>query len=94
MHVIKIVPFKTILGIGERDKRRMMEGVNSNMTYCKDFHKCHNVPLSSTTIEKNHNLLVKIPIPIAFSRDVEAALFLSQQVFFFFFLYRMSPIPF
>jgi hypothetical protein len=25
-------------------QRRMMEGINSTMIYCKKFCKCHNVP--------------------------------------------------
>jgi hypothetical protein len=36
-------------------KRRMVKGVNSSMIYlicCKNCHKCHNVPLPSTTIKK------------------------------------------
>jgi hypothetical protein len=35
-----------------------MEGVNSNMVYCKNFGKCHNVPQcnnNTTKKEKNCN---------------------------------------
>jgi hypothetical protein len=34
----------------------MMEGVNSSMMYCKNFYKCHIVPLG-ITIKKEINLL-------------------------------------
>jgi hypothetical protein len=35
---------ETIPGIGRRgEQRRMMEGVNLAMIYCKNFYKCHNV---------------------------------------------------
>jgi hypothetical protein len=37
-------PAETIPGMGEREERRMMEGVNSTMIYCKNFCKCHYVP--------------------------------------------------
>jgi hypothetical protein len=43
----KVRHVETILGMGQRGKRRMMEGVNSVMIYliyCKNFCKCHNVP--------------------------------------------------
>jgi hypothetical protein len=41
----KIRPAETISGMGEeREKRRMMEGVNLTMIYCKNFCKYHNVP--------------------------------------------------
>jgi hypothetical protein len=40
----KMRPAETILGIGGGGWRRMTEGVNSTMTYCKNFCKCHNVP--------------------------------------------------
>jgi hypothetical protein len=35
-----------IPGMGEGEIRRMMEGVNSTMIYCKNFCKCHNVLLA------------------------------------------------
>jgi hypothetical protein len=38
----KIRPAETVPGM--EGGVRMMEGVNSTMTYCKDFGKCHNVP--------------------------------------------------
>jgi hypothetical protein len=44
----KMRPVETIPRIGGRkDKRKMMEGVNSTtiyLIYCKNFYKCHNVP--------------------------------------------------
>jgi hypothetical protein len=42
MHVNgKMRPVQTIPGMGGR---RMMEGVNSTIVYCKNFYKCYNVP--------------------------------------------------
>jgi hypothetical protein len=38
----KIKPFETIPGMG--GGRRMMEGMNLTMTYCKNFCKHHNIP--------------------------------------------------
>jgi hypothetical protein len=35
----------------------MMEGVNSNIIYCKNFCKCHNVHLFSTKKRKRSKLL-------------------------------------
>jgi hypothetical protein len=41
--------------MGERE-RIIIEGVNSNMIYCKNFCKCHNVhPPSTTKINKIKN---------------------------------------
>jgi hypothetical protein len=51
----KMRPVETIPGIGEREIRRMVEGVNSSMIhliYCKNFCKCHKVPQPSTTIKR------------------------------------------
>jgi hypothetical protein len=51
----KIRPVKTVPGMEERGKRRMVEGVNSSMIYLiyyKKICKCHNVPTPSTTIKK------------------------------------------
>jgi hypothetical protein len=39
----KMRPVETIPGIGGGIKR--VEGVNSTMIYCKEFCKCHSVPL-------------------------------------------------
>jgi hypothetical protein len=43
----------------------LVEGANSSMTYliyCKNFCKCHNVPLPSTTIKKTPpNSKIAIP---------------------------------
>jgi hypothetical protein len=42
MRLVEAIP-----GMGGGRIRRMMEGVNSIMIYliyCKNFHKCHNVP--------------------------------------------------
>jgi hypothetical protein len=56
---VKVIPVETISGIGvgeERINRRAVEGVNSSMIYlihCKNFCKCYNVLLPSTTIKKN-----------------------------------------
>jgi hypothetical protein len=42
-------PVETVPGIeGQGGYRRMVEGVNSSMIYCKNLCKCHNVPLPST----------------------------------------------
>jgi hypothetical protein len=38
-------PVKTIPEMGEGGKRRMMKELNSIMIYCKNFVKCHIVPL-------------------------------------------------
>jgi hypothetical protein len=40
----------------------MVEGVNSSIVYlihCKNLCKCHNVPLSRTTIKKRKNFKMK-----------------------------------
>jgi hypothetical protein len=37
MKMEKMIP------VGE-GRRKMMEGVNSTMIFCKNFCKCHNVP--------------------------------------------------
>jgi hypothetical protein len=45
----------TTPGSGEEEWRRMVEGVNSSMTYliyCKNFCKCHSVHPPSITIKK------------------------------------------
>jgi hypothetical protein len=39
----KMRPVETITGMEEGGLRRMMEGKNSIMIYCKNFSKCHNV---------------------------------------------------
>jgi hypothetical protein len=39
----KMRPVETIPGMGE-GQRRIVEGVNPYMIYCKNFCKCHNVP--------------------------------------------------
>jgi hypothetical protein len=41
---------ETIPGMEDRGQRRMMEGVDSTMIYCKNFGKCHNLYAPSTTI--------------------------------------------
>jgi hypothetical protein len=46
----KMIPVETIPGMGGGGQRRMMEGVDSTMKYCKNFCKSHNVPSPSTTI--------------------------------------------
>jgi hypothetical protein len=49
----KMTSVETIPGMGGRKGlRKMVEEVNSNMTYCKNICKCHNMPPSSTTIKK------------------------------------------
>jgi hypothetical protein len=40
----EVQPVETIPRMDGGGKRRMMEGVNSTMIYCKNFCKCHNVP--------------------------------------------------
>jgi hypothetical protein len=40
----KLRPVETIPGMGEGVLRRMIEGVNSTIIYCKNVCKCHNVP--------------------------------------------------
>jgi hypothetical protein len=47
-----MIPAETVSGMGGR---RVMEEMNSSMIYliyCKNFCKCHSVPLLSTTILK------------------------------------------
>jgi hypothetical protein len=39
----KMIPVETIPEIGG-GKKRIMEGVNLTMIYCKNFCKCHIVP--------------------------------------------------
>jgi hypothetical protein len=51
----KMIPVETIPGMRGRGYGRMMERVNSCMTYfthCKNFCKCHNVPPLSTMKKK------------------------------------------
>jgi hypothetical protein len=50
--------------MGDGEIKESGGGVNSNVTYlihCKNFHKCHNVPIPSTTIKnkKEIEFLVK-----------------------------------
>jgi hypothetical protein len=40
----KMRPVKTTQEWGEGGQKRMMEGMNLNMIYCKNFCKCHNEP--------------------------------------------------
>jgi hypothetical protein len=42
----KMRPVETIPGIERGGIKRMMEGMNSTMIYCKNFCKCHNVPIA------------------------------------------------
>jgi hypothetical protein len=52
----EVITVETIPGMGEGGRRKVVEGVNSNMIYliyCKNFCKCHNVSPPSTTIKKN-----------------------------------------
>jgi hypothetical protein len=47
-----------------------VEGVNSSLIYlknCKNFCKCHNLPLPSTTIKEKKNK--RLP-PVLFSRSL------------------------
>jgi hypothetical protein len=37
--------FETIPGMERRKIKKNDEGVNSTMIYCKNFCKCHNLPL-------------------------------------------------
>jgi hypothetical protein len=47
----KMRSVETIPGMGGRIKG-MMERVNSNMIYCNNFGKCHNVP------QYNNNMII------------------------------------
>jgi hypothetical protein len=51
-HVYKWKNVKTIPEMGGGRIKENGEGVNSSMIYCKNFCKCHNVPLPSPTIKK------------------------------------------
>jgi hypothetical protein len=47
----KMIPVETIQGMGEGGKKENGGGMNSSMIYliyCKNFCKCHNVPLPNT----------------------------------------------
>jgi hypothetical protein len=52
----KMIPVENVPGVGGGlDKGELWRGVNSSMIYlihCKNFHKCHSVPLPSKTIKK------------------------------------------
>jgi hypothetical protein len=44
----KMRPVETISGMGVREIKRMMKGMNSDiiyLLYCKNFYKCHNVQI-------------------------------------------------
>jgi hypothetical protein len=48
---VKMIPVVTIPGIEGRRIKERLDGVNSSMIYlihCKNFSKCHNIPLPST----------------------------------------------
>jgi hypothetical protein len=55
MHVnAKMIPVESITGMGEREWRRVLEEINSNiicLRHCKNLCRCHNVPPPSTTIK-------------------------------------------
>jgi hypothetical protein len=40
----KLIHVETILGMGEGEQRKIMEGVNPTMIYCMNFYKYHDVP--------------------------------------------------
>jgi hypothetical protein len=46
MKMEKMRPVETIPGIERFGIKRTMEGMNSTMIYCKNFCKCHNVPIA------------------------------------------------
>jgi hypothetical protein len=51
----KMIPVETIPGIEREGIKESCRGMNSSMIYlvhCKNFCKCYNVPLPSTTIKK------------------------------------------
>jgi hypothetical protein len=39
----KMRPVKTILGMGVRVLRILIEGLNPTMKYSKNFYKCYNI---------------------------------------------------
>jgi hypothetical protein len=39
----KLRPVEIIPGMGRREKKRMMEKMNSTMIHCKNLCNCHNV---------------------------------------------------
>jgi hypothetical protein len=41
----KMRPVETIPGMGGREIKKNDAGANSTTIYCKNFCKCHNVPL-------------------------------------------------
>jgi hypothetical protein len=52
----KMRPNETVPGMGAGE-RGMMVGVNSTMIYCKNFGKCHDVPLVNNMIIKVKTLV-------------------------------------
>jgi hypothetical protein len=59
----KMRPVETVPGMGGQGIKENDGGVNSStiyLIYCKNFYKCHNVPLSSTTIKKRSQKIKKI----------------------------------
>jgi hypothetical protein len=56
MHVNgKMIAVETVPEMGEGGMMKNGGGMNSSMIYliyCKNFCKCHNVPLPTTTIKK------------------------------------------
>jgi hypothetical protein len=42
---ISLVSLKWMSNLITQDSSKMMEGMNSTIIYCKNFCKCHNVPL-------------------------------------------------
>jgi hypothetical protein len=52
----KMRPVETILRIGGGGIKENDRGVNSTMTYCKNFGKCHNGP------QYNYNVIIKISL--------------------------------
>jgi hypothetical protein len=56
----KIIPVETIPGMGKKGIMRMVERMNSSMTYlihCKNFCKCHNVPPTQHNLKKKPYLI-------------------------------------
>jgi hypothetical protein len=47
-------PFETIPGMGDGGMKENDGGVNSTITYYKNFCKCYNVP------QHNNNMIIKI----------------------------------
>jgi hypothetical protein len=81
---IKMIPVKTIPGMGEEGIKESSGGVNSSMTYLihyKNFCECHNVlPLSTTIKNKKKKSFNLIKCYRAFKVKMKELLNLSKDV--------------